>query len=163
MSKRILIFGNSGSGKSTLAKKLSEKYHIPFLDLDTVSWAADQPTQRLSHEESTQLITGFIDQNKNWIIEGCYGSLLSFVTAYCNEMIFLNPGTEQCLKNNVSRPWEPHKYPSPEDQNKNLAMLQQWVQQYDIRDDEYSLAFHRKVFNEYHGNKVEYIKLSDVI
>ncbi|MDH5681382.1 MAG: ATP-binding cassette domain-containing protein [Spirochaetota bacterium] len=162
LSKRILIFGNSGSGKSTLAKTLSETYQLPVLDLDTVSWAKDQPTERLTHKESTRLISAFIDQNADWIIEGCYGSLISFVTEYCDEMIFLNPGTEQCLKNNLSRPWEPHKYPSIEAQNSNLAMLQNWVRQYDARDDEYSLSSHRKVFDEYQGKKVEYSQLSDV-
>lgn len=33
---KIAIIGYSGSGKSTLAKKLSERFKIPVLYLDTI-------------------------------------------------------------------------------------------------------------------------------
>ena len=36
--KRILIIGSSGAGKSTLSKRLSEKWDLPLIHLDTLFW-----------------------------------------------------------------------------------------------------------------------------
>lgn len=152
--KKILIFGNSGSGKTTMAMRLAEEYALPHLDLDNVSWAS--PGVRKSFAESLEAMKDFMDQHPAWVIEGCYGSLLQAVAGQCNEMHFLNPGIEACLKHNLQRPWEPHKYPSREAQDKNLEMLQAWVKDYESRDDEYSLSAHRAIFDAFTGNKTEH-------
>ncbi|MDH5444453.1 MAG: shikimate kinase [Gammaproteobacteria bacterium] len=151
--KKILVFGNSGSGKSTLSRHLSVQHDLPYLDLDTICWAS--PGVRKPVEDSTIEVIEFINANSAWVIEGCYGSLIEVVSEYCNEMIFLNPGIEACLDNNRKRPWEPHKYPSKEAQDKNLAMLQDWVKEYENRDDEYSYEYHQNIFTTFEGNKKE--------
>ncbi len=43
--KKIQIIGFAGSGKSTLASKLAERFSLPVLYLDTVSWL---PVQKKS-------------------------------------------------------------------------------------------------------------------
>jgi len=153
MRDKILIFGNSGAGKSTLAKRLSEDRGLTHLDLDSVSWQS--PAVRLPVAESMLLIEQFMADNPAWVIEGCYGYLLEAVSAYCSEMIFLNPDLETCLRHNQHRPWEPHKYPDKSAQDKNLAMLQAWVKGYYQRDDEYSLSYHQKVYAAFAGTKKE--------
>ena len=153
--QKILIFGNSGAGKSTLAARLSSEYAIPHLDLGSVGWAS--PAIRKEFIESKAEIETFMAQHDRWVIEGCYGSLLEVVAPCCTEMHFLNPGIEACLANNLRRPWEPHKYPSKEAQDKNLDMLQAWVKEYASRDDEYSLQYHEKIFSGYKGKKTEYL------
>jgi len=151
--KRILIFGNSGSGKSTLAGRLSAEHGIAHLDLDTVGWAC--AGVRKPFDESVQEIKAFFFKHSGWVVEGCYGSLLEVVAGHCSEIIFLNPGIETCLRHNLLRPWEPHKYDSKEAQDKNLDLLQNWVKEYEIRQDEYSLQQHRVIFEAFTGPKQE--------
>ena len=149
--KKILIFGNSGSGKTTLANRLSSDDNIPHLDLDTICWSSPGIRKELS--ASLKEIALFIQQHDNWVIEGCYGSLLIEVAQHCTEMYFLNPGVETCLQNNLQRPWEPHKYESKQLQDSNLEMLQSWVQDYEQRQDEYSLNCHQDIFDKFSGKK----------
>ena len=154
--ERIIIFGNSGSGKSTLARALASLHQAPHLDLDVIAWEADRPGVRAGQAESRRELMRFIEGSERWVIEGCYSGLLREAAAYCTEMIFLNPGVEACVENCWARPWEPHKYPSQEAQDANLEMLLEWVREYETREDEFSLAEHRKLFDAHQGEKVEY-------
>jgi adenylate kinase family enzyme len=153
---RIVIFGNSGSGKSTLAKALSSRHQAEHLDLDVIAWKADQPGVRKDFEESRNELLRFIEKADAWVIEGCYSNLLKEAAIHCTELIFLNPGVEACVENCRARPWEAHKYPTPEAQDKNLRMLIDWVREYETRTDEFSLREHRQLFDSHEGRKVEY-------
>lgn len=157
MPVKIIIFGNSGCGKSTLAKKLSRQYKIPYFDLDNIAWQKTQPPLRADIKQSRQKLDEFINTHKQWIIEGGYADLISLISDHSNELIFLNPGSSVCIKNCKSRPWEPHKYSSIEAQNKNLNMLIDWLKLYPVRQDEFSLTAHRKIFDEYKGKKTELV------
>ena len=154
--ERILIFGNSGSGKSTLAKSYLAKFGYPHLDLDSLAWLDTNPPSRKALKESAIQIKAFTDTHPSWIIEGCYSDLLGLVLNRTTQMIFLNPGMEACLENCKTRPWEPHKYETPEQQQENLKMLLQWVKNYSIREDEFSLKSHTTIFEEFRGNKIEH-------
>ena len=154
--KKIIIFGNSGSGKSTLAKDHSTKYELAHLDLDSLAWENTSPPQRRSLKDSLKEIESFINQNNNWVIEGCYADLLTPVSDRSTQMIFINPGVDTCIENCKNRPWEPHKYESKEAQDKNLEMLINWIKEYETREDEFSLYAHKKLFDEFNGNKVEF-------
>lgn len=154
---KILIFGNSSSGKSTLAQKIVKTYHFSHLDLDTVAWKAEfKNPQRRSFKDSCTDIVDFTQDKSHWVIEGCYGDLISFISNYCHRLIFLNPDIETCVQNCRQRPWESHKYDSLEAQNTNLEMLVRWIKDYYIRDDEFSLSAHRQIFDSFKGKKVEY-------
>jgi len=154
--QRIVIFGNSGSGKSTLAKEYVSKYRLIHLDLDTLAWQDTSPPTRRPLTDSANPIEKFIAENTEWVIEGCYADLLSFAIEKASEIIFLNPGIETCIKNCRDRPWEPHKYKTVEEQNQNLDMLRNWVKQYPLRNDEFSLKSHQRLFDEFAGKKKEY-------
>ena len=153
--RRIVIFGNSGAGKSTLARKLSSEHGLAHLDLDTLAWEPTSPPRRRSLESSAGAVARFVEQKPSWVIEGCYADLLELVVPGCTEMIFLNPGVEACIENCRARPWEPHKYASKAAQDENLEMLIQWVREYETRDDELSLASHRRLFESFSGVKRE--------
>lgn len=150
---RILIFGNSGAGKSTMARRLSDELGLPRLDLDLLAW--DEPGRRRPLEASAADIRAFTDRHPDWVIEGCYGDLVELVVPLCTEMRFLNPGVEACVANCRARPWEPEKYPTPEEQDEMLEFLVRWVREYETRDDEYSLARHRRIFDAFQGPKRE--------
>ena len=159
---RLVIFGNSGSGKSTLAGEMAERFSCPHLDLDTVAWDEGQesPTRKPLIDSETE-IGLFLADNSTWVIEGCYSDLLALVLPHSTEIIFLNPGVEGCIVNSKKRPWESHKYDSPEAQNANLEMLIAWIEQYEERTDEFSLQAHRRLFDTYRGRKREYTSNED--
>lgn len=154
--KKIVIFGNSSSGKSTLAKEYVDNFNLSHLDLDILAWLNTNPPARKLLQDSADQISQFTERNKNWVIEGCYSDLLSLIIKQATEVIFLNLSVETCIDNCINRPWEPHKYQSAEQQNQNLEMLLDWVKQYQIRNDEFSLQSHQKLFNEFNGNKKQY-------
>jgi len=157
---RILIFGNSGAGKSTLAKSLAGELALAHLDLDLLAWElADAPTRRALARSRAE-IEKFTADNTGWVIEGAYADLLTMLLDECSELVFLNPGAEACVANCRARPWEPHKYPSQESQDRNLAFLIGWVRDYENRDDEYSLSSHRWLFDRFNGVKREFTTLS---
>lgn len=141
--KNTLIFGNSGAGKSTLAKKLKAKYSLEHLDLDTLAWLDTNPPTRKPIIDSQKEIDLFLAKSDSWVIEGGYSDLLELVTEQASNIVFLNPSMEICIKHCKLRPWEPHKYASKSEQDKNLSMLIEWVKQYEHRDDDFSLTSHR--------------------
>ena len=151
--RKILIFGNSGSGKSTLSKQLSADEGLAHLDLDTIAWLPSIPPERESLSVSNEKIEQFVQENKKWVIEGCYSDLLNLASPFANEMIFLNLSVEKCIEHCRERPWEPHKYKTKQDQDKNLEMLIDWIRQYPVRTDEFSLLAHQKLFDEFKRKK----------
>ncbi len=74
--RKILIFGESGSGKSTFASKLAKRMNIPHLNLDDVFWDNNPPhrpfSQKRSNDARIQMVHQFLNDNKEWIVEGIY-------------------------------------------------------------------------------------------
>ncbi len=155
---RIVIMGNSGSGKTTMAARLAAELGIPHLDLDSLAW--QDVAVRRPIAESVAMVRAFVDANPVWVVEGCYSSLLGVALSGASELRFLNPGVDACVANCRARPWEPHKYPSKEEQDARLDFLLDWVREYATRADEYSLAAHRRLFDAFGGTKREYPGLS---
>ena len=149
----ILIVGNSGSGKSTLAMRLAEEQQLDHLDLDTLCWR--EPGIRQALDVTMDAISDWLEQHRNWVIEGCYGSIIQSLLPLCEQLIFMNPGVDACLARNRGRPWEAHKYDSMREQMKHFEQLQQWVSEYHSRDDEFSFSFHQKIFLAFQGKKTE--------
>ncbi len=151
--KRIAIIGNSGSGKSTLAKKLAGLEDSPVLDLDTIAWEKEQPTQLRPTKDAIRDVRGFCESSSAWVVEGCYAGLIGVTLEYKPELIFLDPGLDQCILNCRARPWEPHKYISKAEQDKNLSFLLEWVADYYSRGGDLSFQRHEQLFHEYKGAK----------
>lgn len=160
MMTRILIIGNSGSGKSTRAKALSARHGLAHLDLDAIVWETGQVAVERDPQAIQASLAEFIARHPAWVIEGCYGDLAEAASAHCTQLVFLNPGKEACLANNLRRPWEPHKYATPEAQDAMLATLQAWVAGYYTRDDAWSYLAHRRLFDAHAGPKVEHTTLA---
>lgn len=158
MQKRILLFGNSGSGKSTFAQYLSKAHGLAHLDLDTLAWRPTTPPERRPIAESARDIEQFVSAQASWVIEGCYSDLLALAAKEASEAIWMNLAIEDCVANAQARPWEPHKYPSKEAQDANLAMLLEWIRQYESRTDTFSAAAHREFYEAFAGDKREITK-----
>lgn len=149
--------GNAGAGKTTMARGLLRRKRVPRLSLDEIAWSVG--TRRKPLGESVRELEAFMDRHDGWIVEGCYGDLLEVAVARCTELRFLNPGVEACVANCLERPWEPEKFASREEQADMLRALLDWVRQYEVRDDEYGLARHRRIFDAFAGRKREYASL----
>ena len=150
---RIAIIGNSGSGKSTLARRLAKLYVGQVLDLDTVAWEPGEIARPRSPEAAAADVRGFCDSGSQWIVEGCYATLVSVALDYEPHLLFLDPGLEQCQRNCKDRPWEPHKYRSKAEQDEKLTFLLSWVADYYVRDDDMSYQGHMALFQSYAGPK----------
>jgi adenylate kinase family enzyme len=152
---KLLILGNSGSGKSTLAKAVAERHDLPHLDLDGIVWEPEQIAVPRAPDVVRGDLDAFVATHPAWVIEGCYGDLIEAAAPFSTQLLFLNPGLAACLANNRRRPWEPHKYVSADAQDAMLDKLQDWVAGYYSRDDAWSLAAHRRVFDRHPGRKRE--------
>jgi pimeloyl-ACP methyl ester carboxylesterase/adenylate kinase family enzyme len=153
---KVLVFGNSGSGKSTYARALADEHGLAHLDLDTIVWEPGQIAVQRPAAAIRGSLDAFLAAHATWVIEGCYGELVEAAAPACSELVFLNPGVEACLANNRRRPHEPHKYATAGEQDAMLAQLQAWVAEYPNRDDAWSLAAHRRVYDAFDGNKCEH-------
>jgi adenylate kinase family enzyme len=153
---KVLVFGNSGSGKSTYARALAAREGLAHLDLDSIVWEPGKIAGPRSTESVATSLQNFIDSHTAWVIEGCYGELIQAAAVHCTLLVFLNPGIEACLANNLRRPWEPQKYSSPEQQDAMLTKLQEWVAGYYERNDAWSYRAHREIFDAFAGPKVEH-------
>src|SRR5437870_10939397 len=102
---------------------------------------------------------------RDWISDvcssdlGCYSDLVEAALGQCTELRFLNPGIEVCVAHCHRRLWEPEKFSSAQQQGAMLEQLVLWVKQYEIRDDEYGLKRHRKIFEQFAGSKREFTSL----
>lgn len=155
MARRVLIMGNSGSGKSTLARQLQAAFGLRALDLDQIVWVPGEIAQPRPRAEIEQDLQQFVAAEPQWVIEGCYGEWIAHLAATATHLVFLNPGIDACLANNRRRPHEPHKYATPEAQEAMFQALQDWVRAYETRDDAWSLAGHRRVFDAFEARKWE--------
>lgn len=153
--RRVLILGNSGSGKSTLAARLGAELNAPVLDLDTLVWEPGRIAVARPAGEVRRDLREFCTRHEAWIVEGCYGDLADVVLDGRTELLLLNPGEETCVAHCRSRPWEPHKYASKEEQDARLELLVAWVRDYYHRDGPLSLVGHRAVYDAYAGPKQE--------
>ena len=151
---KVILLGNAGAGKSTLARKLIAKHHAARLSLDEVAFQGG--TQRRPLQDSIEDVRSWIACNESWLIEGCYADIIEPLLEHCDELIFLNPGVDTCLAHCRSRPWEPEKFGSHQEQDENLENLLQWVRSYESRADEYGLSRHRKLYDSFHGKKREF-------
>lgn len=152
---RIAIVGNSGSGKSTLARWLVERTGATLLDLDSVAWEPGQVAVQRPEAAAEADVRAFCSASRNWVVEGCYANLVRVALNFKPRLLFLNPGEGRCAANCQSRPWEPHKYPSKEEQDQRLSFLLSWVEEYYTRDGEMSLSAHTGCFRAYAGPKHE--------
>jgi len=152
-SRRVLVFGNSGSGKSTLAARLASADGLAHLDLDVLAWLPTDPPERAPLEEAGRAIREFTDRSDAWVVEGCYADLLELLLPSATEVIFLDLPVERCQAHARSRPWEPHKYPSKEAQDANLAMLLGWIADYPEREGVLGRAAHQALYEAFAGKK----------
>lgn len=151
---KILLMGNAGAGKTTLSRKLMGTRPVGRLSLDEVAFSGSET--RLPLDESIGRVNAFVAAHDSWIIEGCYADIIEAVLDRVETLVFLNPGVATCIEHCRRRPWEPEKFASPDEQHRMLENLVAWVSQYELRDDEYGLKEHRRLYDSFAGRKFEF-------
>ncbi|MFD0673066.1 hypothetical protein [Cohnella sp. GCM10027633] len=66
---RIRIIGSCGSGKSTLAKRLSERYGIPYYEIDNMTWDRSSDNKKYPEDVRDETLRTVV-RSDHWIIEG---------------------------------------------------------------------------------------------
>lgn len=150
---RIAIIGNSGSGKSTLATQFARSHSLPLLDLDTVVWEPYKIAVAREPQLALAQVRRFCTTQPRWVVEGCYAGLIGAALPETSLLLFLEPGVEACIANCHHRPWEPHKFRSGQEQDRQLDDLLVWVREYYRRDGDASLASHQALFDAFDGQK----------
>ncbi len=87
------------------------------------------------------------------LLRGGYSDLLEMVKARAKLIIYMDLSIASCIRNAKSRPWEPHKYPSKQAQDENLAMLLEWIGQYGERDDTFCKQAHQALWQSFTAKK----------
>lgn len=137
-----------------MARRLIGDRPILCLSLDEIAW--NPGPERKPLNESITLLLSFIQDNQQWVIEGCYADIIETALPYCTELRFLNPGITTCIHHCYQRPWEPEKFASPQEQQAMLQVLVDWVKEYETRSDEYGLSCHRALYDRFGGEKQEF-------
>ena len=150
---RIVVIGNSASGKSTLASSLASEHGLEHLDLDTLAWQSTTPPERVPLNIAEKELRQFTSRHDRWVVEGCYADLMALLLAEATELMFLDLPVEACQRNARVRPWEPHKYPSKDAQDANLAMLSDWIAAYPTRSGVLGRQAHQELFDSFKGKK----------
>ena len=82
--KRIVIIGTSCSGKTTLSKKISAKFDIEHIELDSIYWKENwQPSE---NEEFVKKVTKRIEK-KEWLVEGNYKIVRDLIWSKATDII----------------------------------------------------------------------------
>lgn len=93
---RIAIIGYSGCGKSTLAGLYGSTHNIPVLYMDTAHWLPGW--QERPKDERAAIVRRFLDENKNWVIDGNYTHVFyDERMEKADRIIFLNFNRFTCL------------------------------------------------------------------
>lgn len=86
--ERVTIVGPSGSGKSTLAKQLGGAFDLPVFHMDQLFF--DPGWVEKSKEKLMGEVSGILDENEYWVIEGNYGKTLPSRLSKSTNVFFLD-------------------------------------------------------------------------
>lgn len=159
---RWLIIGNSGSGKSTLARRLGDTHQLPVLDLDTVYFKRDAPGVPRPLAEVMQDVEAFAASNDGWVIEGCYGDVAQGMQHHEPNLVFLDVPVEECVAHCRTRPFEAHKFETPQAQAAQLEFLVDWVRAYPERAGPLGRRAHQAVLDAHPGPRFRITSASEV-
>ena len=102
--EKIIVIGCPGSGKSTFSKALHQRTGIPLFHLDMIYWNEDKTTvdKAFFLEQLTEIL-----KQKQWIIDGNYGSTMELRLQSCDTVFFLDYPLEVCLQGIKERRGKP--------------------------------------------------------
>ena len=151
---RTLIIGNSGSGKSWLAERLAAQLKVPWIDLDKIHWISDEHSIARPYAAALGIARVAADE-KQWVIEGVYGWIVSELMHRATALIWLCVDDENCVANIRQREQRP-------DNDVLLMALLEWAASYRMREDSSGFTAHRQLFKGFNGSKIKLMDRAEI-
>jgi adenylate kinase family enzyme len=92
--KKIMVIGCGGSGKTTFSQEISKIFGIDVIHLDLLFW---KPGWVETEKSKWKQIVKEISSQKQWIIDGNYGSTIDIRLSAADTIIFLDMSRFSCL------------------------------------------------------------------
>ena len=92
--KKIMVIGCGGSGKTTFSQEISKILGIDVIHLDLLFW---KPGWVETEKSKWKQIVKEISSQKQWIIDGNYGSTIDIRLSAADTIIFLDMSRFSCL------------------------------------------------------------------
>ena len=92
--KRIIVIGSIASGKTYLAKIISEKFSIPYTDIDDLYWLPGWT--RRPKDELYELARQAVSDQK-WVLSGNNSGIRSMIFANADTVIWMDIPFRICL------------------------------------------------------------------
>ncbi|MGE8146516.1 adenylate kinase [Pseudomonas frederiksbergensis] len=145
---RTLIIGNSGAGKSWLAKRLAERQHVPWIDLDRIHWISDEHSIARPRNEALAIAQVAAGEDY-WIIEGVYGWIISELLPQATTLIWLSLDDEDCVAQIRQREAQRDTH------DELLKALLEWAGSYRRREGSSGFQAHQRLFKGFRGSKLQ--------
>ena len=87
IGKRINVIGTTGSGKTSSAKKIAQKFNLPCVELDAISWGPDwkmYPDEWIGQKLKEKLAKGM------WVVDGNYSRVRAITWANVETVVWLD-------------------------------------------------------------------------
>ncbi len=85
--QRLIIFGSAGIGKTTLAKEISQRFGLPYIDIDAVL-RESKKTGNLT-ENFLKNLTILLEAD-SWVTDGSYTDVQATLWARAQTLIWLD-------------------------------------------------------------------------
>ena len=148
---RTIIIGNTASGKSWLSKRLGKKFSSNVVDLDQIHWIDGDYCRK----ENTQVAiakTIELSEQKQWIIEGIYGWLITPVIDRATSLIWIDIPWSEIRVNLVKREMK-------RGSTSSFNSLEAWAENYWQRKTSSSYEAHLSIFEDFQGSKFRFINM----
>ena len=85
--QRISVVGTTGSGKTTVAKDISNRLHLPYIELDSLYW--DKNWTGVSDQVLRERVEAAVAAER-WVIDGNYSRIRHLVWARADTVVYLD-------------------------------------------------------------------------
>lgn len=159
---RMVIVGNSGSGKTWLANNLAKFNGSQVIHLDHIFWEPGG----FDKKRSPEVVAKLIDESKNgvsWIAEGVFGELAEKFIERAQYFVWLDIAWPICRDRLLKRGAESKRHMDREESAKGLRQLIEWASRYYERKNARSYEGHKKLMNNFHGERIYLNSEADVV
>ena len=159
---RMIIVGNSGSGKTWLANSLAKVDGCQVIHLDHIFWEPGG----FDKKRSPEVVTKMMDESKNgasWIAEGVFGELAEEFIVRAQYFVWLDIDWPICRERLLKRGSESKRHMGREESAEGIRELIEWASRYYERKNSRSYEGHKKLLNNFHGEKIYINSEADAI